>query len=210
MILDILPLSAATARLVRVYGNDPCAVLPEVLPGPQGEQWVLTELGDYCFSEKPRKLPAAAETCRYALAEDGSARLLRAFGQDVNGGAKRRYDLDFGNDADAAPEEELHPLCGNFLEELTLPESLRVIGSCAFYNCRRLRRLCAGAGELTVGSDVFLNCFALETLVMQAAPEQPTGLFALVGSITEAVRALFWPKGETAPRAGFYEGDDER
>ena len=204
MILDIYPLSAATARLVRVYGNDPCAVLPEALPGPQGERWALTELGDYCFSEKPRKLPAAAETCRYVLAEDGSARLLRAFGQDVSGGAKRRYDLDFEDAADAAPEEELHPLCGNFLEELTLPESLRVIGSCAFYNCRRLRRLCAGAGELTVGSDVFLNCFALETLVMQAAPEQPTGLFALVGSITEAVRALFWPKGETAPRAGFW------
>mgnify|MGYP004676879453 FL=1 len=145
MILDIYPLSAATARLVRVYGNDPCVVLPEALPGPQGEQWTLTELGDYCFSEKPRKLPAAAETCRYALAEDGSARLLRAFGQDVSGGTKRRYDLDFGADADAAPEE-LHPLCGNFLEELTLPESLRVIGSCAFYNCRRLRRLCAGEG----------------------------------------------------------------
>ena len=64
MILDILPLSEAAARLVRVYGNDPCAVLPEALPGPQGEQWALTELGDYCFSEKPRKLPAAAETCR--------------------------------------------------------------------------------------------------------------------------------------------------
>ena len=25
-----------------------------------------------------------------------------------------------------------------------------------------------------------------------------------MGSITEAVRALFWPKGETAPRAGFW------
>ena len=203
MILDILPLSAAAARLVRVYGNDPCAVLPEALPGPQGEQWALTELGDYCFSEKPRRLPAAPETCRYALAEDGSARLLRAFGQDVNGGAKRRYDLDFGDAADAAPEE-LHPLCGNFLEELTLPESLRVIGSCAFYNCRRLRRLCAGAGELTVGSDVFLNCFALETLVMQAAPEQPTGLFALVNNITEAVQAQFWPADAPAPLAALW------
>ena len=93
---------------------------------------------------------------------------------------------------------------GSFLEELVLPGSLRVIGSCAFYNCRRLRRLSAGAGELTMGSDVFLNCFALEDLVIRATPEQATGLFALVGSITEAVRALFWPVEEAAPRAGLW------
>ena len=31
-----------------------------------------------------------------------------------------------------------------------------------------------------------------------------TGLFVLVGSITEAVRALFWPVGEAAPRAGLW------
>ena len=67
-----------------------------------------------------------------------------------------------------------------------------------------LRRLSAGAGELTMGSDVFLNCFALEDLIIRATPEQATGLFALVGSITEAVRALFWPVGEAAPRAGLW------
>ena len=153
MIIDILPLSAVTARLVRVYSDAPCAVLPAGVTGPGGEAWVITELGDYCFSEKPRKLPEPSETCRYEVAGDGSTKLLET-------------------------REDLHPLCGNFLEELTLPDSLQVIGSCAFYNCRRLRRLSAGAGELTVGSDVFLNCFALETLVMRAAPEQPTGLFA--------------------------------
>ena len=31
LILDILPLSADTARLVRVYGAAPCVVLPAVL-----------------------------------------------------------------------------------------------------------------------------------------------------------------------------------
>ena len=133
------------------------------------------------------------------MGEDGSAVLTRAFGRDRTG-RHRRYDLDFG----AAPEEDLHPVCGNFLEEAVLPDSLRVIGSCAFYNCRRLRRLTAGTGELTMGSDVFLNCFALEDLIVRATPEQATGLFALVGSITEAVRALFWPVGETVPRAGLW------
>ena len=90
-------------------------------------------------------------------------------------------------------------MCGNFVEEIILPDSLQVIGSCAFYNCRRLRRLSVGAGDLTVGSDVFLNCFALADLLVRAAPEEKTGLFALVNNITEAVRALFWLPGAAPP-----------
>ena len=57
--LDILPLTADTARLVRVYGTAPCVVLPSVLPAPEGGSFAVTELGGYCFSEKPRSLPAA-------------------------------------------------------------------------------------------------------------------------------------------------------
>ena len=199
--LDILPLSADTARLVRVYGTEPCVVLPGTLPAPEGGSFAVTELGDYCFSEKPRSLPGADKTCRYEITPDGTARLTRAFGQSV-GGTARRYDFDF--DAPASDPDDLHPVCGNFLEEAVLPDSLRVIGSCAFYNCRRLRTLSVGAGELTVGSDVFLNCFALADLIVRADPEQATRLFALVNNITEAVRALFWCPGEAAPRAGLW------
>ena len=51
MILDILPLAGGTARLVRVYGGEPCVKLPGAVPAPEGEgQWPITELGDYCFS----------------------------------------------------------------------------------------------------------------------------------------------------------------
>ena len=231
LILDILPLSAQTARLVRVYGTAPCVALPGTLPAPAGGSFALTELGDYCFSEKPRSLPAADALCRYAVRADGTVRLTRAFGQAVGqkpaqtpGSAApcrlrtvrltrafgqavgqkpaRRYDFDL--DAPAADEEELHPVCGSFLEEVTLPDSVQVIGSCAFYNCRSLRLLTVGSGGLTVGSDVFLNCFALETLRVQAAPEQPTGLFALVNNITEAVQAQFWPADASAPLAALW------
>ena len=81
MILDILPLAGGAARLVRVYGGEPCAVLPGAVPGPEGGEWPITELGDYCFSEKPRGLPGPEKTCRYEQAEDGTLRLTRAFGQ---------------------------------------------------------------------------------------------------------------------------------
>ena len=201
--LDLLPLTADTTRLVRVYGTEPCVALPGTLPAPQGGSYAVTELGDYCFSEKPRSLPAPDKTCRYEVAADGTARLTRAFGQSVGGGS-RRYDFDFDAPAAGSDADSLHPVCGSFLEELTLPDTLQVIGSCAFYNCRRLRLLTVGAGSLTMGSDVFLNCFALETLRVQAGPEEATGLFALVNNITEAVQAEFWPAGAAAPLAALW------
>ena len=199
--LDILPLSADTARLVRVYGTEPCIALPGTLPAPAGGSFAVTELGGYCFSETPRSLPAPDATCRYEVAPDGTVRLARAFGQSV-GSTACRYDFDF--DAPASDADTLHPVCGNFLEEVTLPDTLQVVGSCAFYNCRSLRLLTVGAGNLTVGSDVFLNCFALETLRVQAAPGDATGLFALVNNITEAVRAEFRPAGSAAPLAALW------
>ena len=55
-----------------------------------------------------------------------------------------------------------------------------------------------------MGSDVFLNCFALEDLIIRATPEQATGLFALVARNTADLRAQFWPVGEAAPRAGLW------
>ena len=106
--LDILPLSADTARLVRVYGTEPCIALPGTLPAPEGGSFAVTELGDYCFSEKPRSLPAADKTCRYEAAPDGTARLTRAFGQTV-GGTCRRYDFDFDAPAAGSDADDLHP-----------------------------------------------------------------------------------------------------
>ena len=201
MMLEVLPLEAGGARLVRVYGQDPCVVLPGSVPAPAGGSWPITELGDYCFSEKPRSLPASDAVCRYQVDDTGAVRLTRAFGQAV-GGSARRYDFDF--DAPAADLDDLHPVCGSFVEEVTLPDRLQVIGSCAFYNCRKLRLLTVGAEGLTLGSDVFLNCFALETIRVQAEADAATGLFALVNNITEAVRAEFRPAGAAAPLAALW------
>ena len=172
MMLEVLPLEAGGARLVRVYGTAPCVALPGSVPAPEGGSLALTELGDYCFSEKPRSLPAPDALCRYAVSADGTVRLTRAFGQAVGQKPARRYDFDF--DAPAADPDDLHPVCGSFVEEVTLPDRLQVIGSCAFYNCRKLCLLTVGAEGLTLGSDVFLNCFALETIRVQAEADAAT------------------------------------
>lgn len=208
--LDYLPF-ADSARLVRVYGGQPCIALPETLPAPRAgdSPLPLAELGDYCFSETLRDPPPQSALCRCVLDSDGALRLTRAFGRALPGEAGRgRYSFDFDaagdGPADRPDADSLHPICGRFLEELILPSALRVVGSCAFYNCRALRRLSIGGCGLTTGSDVFLNDFALTELIVRAEPAAPTGLFALVNRITSSVRALFWPEDAAAPRAALW------
>ena len=126
MFIDIIPLQKNTARLTRVYGDAPCAALPASVPGPEGGVLAITELGDYCFSEKPRSLPGADALCRYEVSPDGTCTLVQAFGRDLTG-RHGRYDLDFG-EGSAAPEE-LHPVSGRVISSTKLPHT----GCCLLY-----------------------------------------------------------------------------
>lgn len=91
------------------------------------------------------------------------------------------------------PEDsaETHPVTGNFVEEVTLPDTLRVLHSAAFYNCRRLRRVELGAGLESLGSDLFTNCRALREFALRAAPDAATGLKKLLGAVSADVSAVF-------------------
>ena len=154
------------AVLARAYGDSPVLCLPQTLPGPKGPL-PLAGLGGYCFAETVRDKPKGP-LLRCVRERDGSLRAVPAEeGQD------------------------LHPAAGRFLEEVALPGTLREIGSCAFYNCRALRRITVGSGPLAVGSDVFLNCFELAEVVLEASPDEATGLSALVNNISSNLRAVF-------------------
>ena len=118
MILQVLPLAEGGARLLRVYGESPVLHLPDTLPGPDGPL-ALTELGDYCFAPALRSQPEG--TLWYQ--QQGEAFVPVPL-----------------------PAEPLHPVCGSFLEQVTLPGTLALVGSCAFYDCRKLHRLTLGAG----------------------------------------------------------------
>ena len=93
---------AAGVRVLRVLGDSPCPAVPETVEGLP-----VTEIGPYCFADKPVKAGA------------------RHSGADT------------------------HEITGNFVEEVTLPDTVRTLHSAAFYNCRRLRRG-RGAGQRPV------------------------------------------------------------
>lgn len=86
---------------------------------------------------------------------------------------------------------ETHEVTGDFLEEVVLPDSVQVLNSAAFYNCHRLRRVEAGPGLESLGSDLFTNCKALRTFALRAAPGAETGLKKLLGSVSADIGVEF-------------------
>ena len=85
--------------------------------------------------------------------------------------------------------DDTHEITGNFVEEVTLPDTVRVLDSAAFYNCRRLRRVTLGPGVEGFGSDLFTNCRQLQTFRLRAAADAPTGLKSCWGP---SARTLRW------------------
>lgn len=90
-----------------------------------------------------------------------------------------------------ADSGETHEVTGDFLEEVVLPDSVRILHSAAFYNCHRLRRVEAGPYLESLGSDLFTNCRALHTFALRAAPDTGTGLKKLLGAVSADVSAEF-------------------
>lgn len=96
--------------------------------------------------------------------------------------------------------DDTHEITGNFVEEVTLPDTVQVLDSAAFYNCRRLRRVTLGPGVEGFGSDLFTNCRQLQTFRLRAAADAPTGLKKLLGAVSADITVeldgaqLFYPE----------------
>lgn len=137
---------AGGARLLKVFGDTPCPVLPVHIGGQP-----VVEIGAYCFAAR-----------------------------DAEGGVLYPADSD-----------ALHPISDTFVEEVTLPNSVRILHSAAFYNCRRLRCLRLGAAVDSLGSDLFTNCRALTHFSLRCAPTAPTGLKRLLGAVSTDIGVEF-------------------
>lgn len=88
-------------------------------------------------------------------------------------------------------QPEGHAIAGDFVEEVTLPDTVTTLHSAAFYNCRRLRRLTLGARVDSLGSDLFTNCKSLEEFCLNAPPQSATGLKKLLGAVSADIGVRF-------------------
>ena len=116
----------------------------------------ITTIGAYCFAEKGRLSQELADEVAEAGLGDGTT----------------------------ASDGVLRPLNGNYLREITLPDTVSSLETYAFYNCRKLERLTVGAELTEINSDAFMNCRALHTLMIRASAEDVTGLPFMLNQLT--------------------------
>lgn len=106
---------------------------------------------------------------------------------------------------DGMTRENAHPICGNFVEEVHLPNTVHALHNGAFYNCRALRRVWCGATLEELGSDMFTNCRALDAFVLRCGPDAATGLKKLLAAVAAGVGAEFQDGESCAARLYFPE-----
>lgn len=119
------------------------------------------ELADYCFAGKEKQLP---KQVRETVLQD-----------------KRDETKGMGN----------QKICGDLLEKLILPKTLKKIGDYAFYNCRKLEELHVGKRTTQVGSDAFMNTISLQKLVIQSSAKEATGLRQLLAQLPSDMEVSF-------------------
>lgn len=93
-------------------------------------------------------------------------------------------------------ELELHELCGDYVEQIRLPDSVEKIGQCAFYNCTKLRKLEIGKELRQIESDAFMNCRTFTQLWLRARIVDKTGLKQILAQISSGLEVHIWNEKE--------------
>lgn len=175
------------ARILRVYGEQPALRLPEYIG-----QRSVTEIGPYCFSRSEPKLPE-----QYFHFYTDESRTERPVPQTENG------RISAAESDPGAAHRRLSCLGGSTLTSVWLPTTVHTLHNAAFYNCRELHTLSAGAGIRSIGSDEFMNCTRLSRLIMRCADTEAEGLPLLLERYAEDLLVLFMPESPASDCPAF-------
>lgn len=96
----------------------------------------------------------------------------------------------FAKEMDSEPENSsgLSCICGEHLEELYLPETIRRLGRYIFYNCIQFRKLSFYSNIAFMGAGAFTGCERLSELEMQEVPEEKSCLREILSDLKQAVQ----------------------
>ena len=108
--------------------------------------------------------------------------------------------------------QSLHELSGSYIETVVLPDSIREIGNCTFYNCKSLKVLSIGCDIRELGSDVFMNCRNFGTINVRCGIAHKTGVRQILHQLSSNMEVYFY--GEAGLEAvlfypEYYEAYDE-
>lgn len=99
-------------------------------------------------------------------------------------------DYAFAREIDSEPENTsgLSCICGEDLEELHLPKTIRKLGRYIFYNCIRFQKLSFYSNIKFMGAGAFTGCERLSYLKMQEVQEEKSCLREILSDLKQAVQ----------------------
>ncbi len=165
--------------IVRAYGEMPIVLLPEKIAGKP-----VTEIGAYCFAQTKRLPQAKLFISRFT---DGVENPMREAPSDFN-----------------VEDEYLHELSGKYIEQVVLPDGVRHIGNCAFYNCGKLKELSLSGQVDQIDSDVFMNCIHLQNILLRTGVQEKSGLKQILAQISWNLEVCFLEKDGQITAVLFY------
>ena len=157
----------------------------------------------------------------YQIKEDGTACLLRCFGESPKVLVPEKIDgcllseigpycfaanahLDGKAYRKSACSREdsllLTEQAGRYLQSVSLPDGIKKIGAYAFYGCRCLKEISTGQGVEEAENDVFMNCTSLWRIIVRGSIRQASGLKLYLAQISWNLQVDFMlPETDDGP-----------
>ena len=195
------------ARLLRVYGTTPCVYVPAQIAG-----YPVTELGAYCFA-KIAHLPEVYERTTVRMGDSSEENIssegIFSARKNENLGACSGNNLSA---TESGTVGSLRELSGKYIEEVTLPDTVKKIGNLTFYHCMSLRKITVGNALTEIGSDAFMNCKNLHQMTLRGGCRNASGMRQILAQISSDMEVTFEKEGSTEAVLLFpeyYESYDE-
>lgn len=162
------------AKILRVFASEPVVTVPQTVEGCP-----VTEIGAYCFAENGHLPETYMETMLMQRDRDGQV----------------TWEMPSEKSGQRPSEKfALTELCGSYLEEISLPETLEKIGNLAFYNCTSLKKITLGKKMEQVGSDAFMNCGKFRNIFLHCGVGEKSGIRQILSQISSDMEVTFCGK----------------
>ncbi len=196
-------IKANSAIIWRCFSHAAKAEIPERLEG-----YPVVEVASYAFSAHmdPKEVEQGLACGRLRLY------VPELFRTGQRTGTAKGMEADFLNpDAGYMEDDFLKlpgsgksfpALCGDALEEIVLPPSLKRVGRYCFYNCAHLQRIAFCGGLLDWGSGVFTGCHQVKELRVYTDEEGRSGLKDVLDELREALQVEYYLPGAESEITG--------
>ena len=226
------------ARILRVYGTTPEAVLPKQIEGIP-----VTEIGAYCFAAQAR-LPESYNRTQIEMPDTAAESAGAGMRSETGAGMQPEIAAGMRSEIGAGMQPEktgmqaivdgkkkvsgmqpesigagtpltvsgMRELAGGYPTRIVIPDTVGKLGNFAFYNAVSLQTLAIGRRLTEIGSDAFMNCRNLHFLLLRCGRGEGSGLRQILAQISHDLEVSFVGEGGVWAKLLFpeyYESYDE-